>query len=386
MRKILLDIECFPNLFLLGFKDYKTKEGQIFEISKQQNDLEKIVDWCKKFEGFVITFNGIHYDQPVLSYICYHSTELENYPAEQIADKIHDFSSYIINNDFIDNKYKYYFKNWIPVDVYLHWSRMLRLSKKISLKSLGIQINYPVIQELPYPPGSYLNKKQIEEVRNYNYIHDLGILDKLLTHPIYLQGKPTTIEKEIALRRDIKKEYETSPYIYSWDAPKIASELLLSFKAKKENKKLWILKKELKDLSEEDYIALPLQNPNFKLLVFQNLFKRFEKVNQNNDRGFSEEVILIHGDTRLKISYGLGGIHNIMKNEIYKSTDNHIVKTSDVSSLYPNLIINYNCVKDKTLLNLYSSIKIERIIAKREGNKNKDAVLKLILNSFKKVC
>lgn len=99
--------------------------------------------------------------------------------------------------------------------MFLYWSQMTRISKKISLKSLGIQLNYPATQELPYKHDSYLTKEQLPKLREYNYKHDLGITEKLLTE----------MKDEVMLRADINKEHNL--YCWSWDAPKIASEALL---------------------------------------------------------------------------------------------------------------------------------------------------------------
>lgn len=295
-----MDIEVYPNCFLAGVKDLDSKEGRIFEISKYKNDLQECISFFNNFKSYMITFNGIHYDQPVLAYICQDLNGSKD-NAITLTEKIHDFSSTVINADRIDSRYKYYFK-WTPIDLYMYWSRMLRLSKKISLKGLGIQINYPVVQELPYEPGTYLTKEQIEEVKVYNYKHDLGIMEKLIDHPVMWQGKPTTFRKQIQLRGNIHKEYNLNKFIYSWDAPKIASELLLSFYAKSQNMSSWELKKQ-----QEGYIGkgrLPLEDPKFKLPIFQKLFKDMSVAT----RDFHQDIIFLHKNTSLKISYGIGGV------------------------------------------------------------------------------
>lgn len=372
MRKMLMDIEVYPNCFLLGYKDYITKEGKVLEISKYKNDLKEIVKWCKSFKGYMITFNGIHYDQLVLAQICDNYEKLITLNSIDINYAIKSYSDNIINTEFVNYKYKKYFK-WTSIDLYLYWSKMLRLSKKISLKSLGIQIDYPVIQELPFEPNTFLKENEIKIVKDYNYIHDLGIMEKLLTHPIKWQGKPTTFEKQIKLRQNIYKEYKLPKEIFSWDAPKIASELLLDFRVKNEGGNKWELRKE--SYSEKD--SLSLQNLDFKLIEFQNLYKEMS----NASRSFKKEIILIKNNTRLKISYGIGGIHSINNNEIYIEDKDNYIYTSDVSSLYPNLIINYNTIRQPIVLKQYSKIKDERMVAKKEKNKNKDVTFKLILNS-----
>jgi hypothetical protein len=49
--------------------------------------------------------------------------------------------------------------------------------------------------------------------------------------------------------------------------------------------------------------------------------------------------------------------------------------------MYPNLIINYNLLRQPEVLNLYAAVKADRIEAKKNKDKSKDALLKLILNS-----
>lgn len=55
--------------------------------------------------------------------------------------------------------------------------------------------------------------------------------------------------------------------------------------------------------------------------------------------------------------------------------------TSDFESLYPNLIINYNCIRFPEVLKRYSEIKDERVEAKINGDRTKNLFSKRILNS-----
>lgn len=55
--------------------------------------------------------------------------------------------------------------------------------------------------------------------------------------------------------------------------------------------------------------------------------------------------------------------------------------TSDFTSLYPNLIINYKTIRFEEVLQIYNQTKIDRVEAKKSGKKSKDKLLKLVLNS-----
>lgn len=360
-QKVIMDVEVYNNVFLLGIQDVDTKEKKLWEISDRTNEYDQIVNFVNNFNQYMITFNGIHYDIPILLYIVHN--KLTN--VEEYLQKLKEWSDYIINNDFWWNnhdlkKYKYQ-KQWIDIDLYLYWSKMLRLSKKISLKGLAIQMNYPVVQELPFDPSMSLNHAQIDELKHYNSVHDLSITQLLYDNMI----------NEVKLRQYIGNTYDLK--CYSWDAPKIASELLLQEYCKLSNQD----PKYVKSLKFEHKNKLELHQIDFKLDCFKKLYKGMS--NALNE--FSEEIVLLEGNTALKLTYGKGGGHSVNKNESYYTDKNICVVTSDVASLYPNLIINYNLLRQAEVLDLYTKVKSDRIEAKKNKDKSKDALLKLILNS-----
>lgn len=360
-QKVIIDVEVYNNVFLLGIQDVDTKEKKLWEISDRTNEYDQIVNFVNNFNQYMITFNGIHYDIPILLYITHNKlTNIEEY-----LQKLKEWSDYIINNDFWWNnhdlkKYKYQ-KQWIDIDLYLYWSKMLRLSKKISLKGLAIQMNYPVVQELPFDPSMSLNHVQIDELRHYNSVHDLSITQLLYDNMI----------NEVKLRQYIGNTYDLK--CYSWDAPKIASELLLQEYCKLTNQD----PKYVKSLKFEHTNKLELPFIDFKLDCFKKLYKGMS--NALNE--FSEEIVLLEGNTALKLTYGKGGLHSVNKNESYFEDETTIIKTSDVASLYPNLIINYHLLRQPEVLKLYTNVKSDRIEAKKNKDKSKDSLLKLILNS-----
>jgi len=360
-QKVILDVEVYPNVFLLGIQDVDTKEKIVYEISDRLNEYDKVVKFVTTFNQYMITFNGIHYDIPILLYII--NNKIDN--VENYLQKLKEWSDYIINNDFWWNdselkKYKYQ-NRWIDIDLYLYWSKMLRLSKKISLKGLAIQMNYPVVQELPFDPSMSLNHAQIDELRHYNSVHDLSITQLLYNNMI----------EEVKLRQYISNTYNLK--CFSWDAPKIASELLLQEYCQITNQD----PKYVKSLKFEHTDKLELPFIDFKLDCFKKLYNGMSKALNE----FSEEIVLLEGNTTLKLTYGKGGLHSVNKNESYFEDNENEIKTSDVASLYPNLIINYGLLRYKEVIELYTRVKSDRIEAKKNKDKSKDALLKLILNS-----
>lgn len=360
--KILYDIECYKNVFICSIKDVDTKKVTIWEISHRKNDLEYIKKFFTTFNKYLISFNGIHYDNCMVMYVI--SNEFEN--VKQLLAKTKEFSDYIINTDawWRENKsltkYKYH-NRWVDVDLFMYWSKMLRISKKVSLKGLAIQLNYPVVQELPFDPSLELEDWQIDELIKYNSVHDLGILDLLLTSMI----------EEVKLRQYISEKYRLN--CMSWDAPKIASELLLKEYCTITNND----PREIRGYRFTHDEKLELPEINFQLDCFKTVYNEM----CNAFDSYSKEVILLQGKTKLKITYGKGGIHSVNKNEAYYEDENNTIITSDIASLYPNFIINNALFRFKQVLDIYTKVKSDRIEAKRNKDKSKDALLKLILNS-----
>jgi hypothetical protein len=360
-QKVIYDVEVYSNCFLCAIQDVDSKEKIVWEISDRINEYDNVVEFFNKFNQYLISFNGIHYDNCIMMYIIHN--KLDN--VDSYLQKLKEWSDYIIHNDFWWNdkelsKYKYHNK-WIDIDLFLYWSKMLRLSKKLSLKGLAIQLNYPVVQELPFDPAMSLNHAQIDELRHYNSVHDLGITELLYNSML----------SDVKLRQYINETYNLK--CYSWDAPKMASELLLQEYCK-------ITKKDpkyVKSLKFEHTNKLELPEINFKMECFRDLYSEMsDSLNE-----FSKEIIIIKNNTTLKLTYGKGGLHSVNKNESYFEDANTIIKTSDVKSMYPNLIVNYKLLRQSEVLELYTKVKSDRIEAKKNKDKSKDALLKLILNS-----
>ena len=120
------DIEVYPNYILVGFKEHLKPNYYFFEISEYVNNRKKLIEFLKPHH-ILISFNGVHYDNVILNAIIKNHTD-----TLRIVKAVNDA---IIRDDY-DN-YKFYKKKTFKstdVDLYLYWSKMLRLSMKISLK------------------------------------------------------------------------------------------------------------------------------------------------------------------------------------------------------------------------------------------------------------
>lgn len=374
----LLDIETFESMFFVGIKNYRTQEIITFEISEWQDDRKALYKALKSFDGYLVTFNGVWYDEMVLKFFTKNFKKLKYVPVQILLTTLKQFSDFVINdNHEVISTVKYERVGWTSIDLFLYWSKMLRLSKKISLKSLGIQLGHEEVQELPYHPNHILDKEEAEQVKRYNVVNDLGILEKLFNR----------MKPDIELRYYINKNYSLE--CWSMDAPKIAGELLIEDYCRKiypnlPGAKYHEAKKEFKSIRYPEFTGtigelLGDFNISFKLPEFQKLYDHMCK----STRDFSFEFPLLHeaSGTKIMLTYGIGGCHTVNENEYYVS-DQHQIVTSDYGSLYPNIIINWNCIRFLEVLAKYISVKEERMIAKKNGDKAKDTLYKLILNSL----
>lgn len=383
MRSHIIDLEVYPNYYLAGIRDFKEKTTFTFEVNDKKDERQELYEYLINYDGYLVGFNTLHYDEVLLKYFMKDYKRLSQLDVDDFLLDMKEFSDKVIRCEdvpayFDEIKWYKWYKDyqWTSIDLYCYWSKMLRLSKKISLKSLAIQLNHGHIQELPYHHTQHLSHEEMEEVYRYNTENDLMITEKLFVK----------MKEDILLRRYIEKEYQIP--CYSMDAPKIAGELLIKDYCEQtlDSSGYEDLDEYVREFKKQRYSFYGGKvrdimgdfKVNFVIPEFKSLYERM----MDSDRSFSDEFPLIHepSKTRIMCSYGVGGAHSIQNNEYYKSDDYQIV-TSDYASLYPNIIINWKCIRFPETLEKYRNVKSDRLVAKKEGDKTKDKLLKLILNS-----
>ena len=191
------------------------------------------------------------------------------------------------------------------------------------------------------------------------------------------------LKNDINLRVAITKEYKIN--LLSADAPRIASELLLDDYTKinytgndveEYKKEIRNTKFEKQDFRIGDY----LPKFNFKTLEFQELYNEI----CNSINTFSRDIkFRNYNGEYLILQFSNGGIHSKNTNQKYFSTETEKIISSDVESLYPNLLINYKFFNDNiiSLANIYKEVLRKRIAAKKIKLEPDNTILKLVLNS-----
>lgn len=384
MRKELFDLECYKNYFCCGIKELNATKRSFYEISEERNDLDLIYQWFTNYDGFLISFNGINYDEPLIKYLLQNYNKYKNLNWIDICLDLKFFSDKIINDSFDEDvkKIRYIKSKWISIDLYLYWSKGLRISKQLSLKALAIQLKYEVIQELPYKPDTILKIEDLPKLRHYNQQHDLGILELLCNK----------MDEDIKLRAYIKSEYGLE--CWSMDAPKIASEYLLEYycqntynsSVRDDNfEPYWKYKKRIRDNRYEPTpwrIADYLPQVDFKTKFFQDIYTDIS--NSYNTDNFLKQIPFHQNNHSVMLSISQGGIHSVNNFQIYKESEDYYIIDADVAGLYPTLFRKYKFLRKELhlLLEKYVQMIDDRTVAKRAGDKKKDTFLKLCNNAF----
>lgn len=63
------DIEVFPNFFSVTVKNTESGIHKFFQISEKRNDMPEIIKLFLNKKIIFVSYNGIHYDRPIISYI-----------------------------------------------------------------------------------------------------------------------------------------------------------------------------------------------------------------------------------------------------------------------------------------------------------------------------
>ena len=235
-NRVYLDVESLWSYFCVSFRVRgKPDFVVILEINPLtgQNDyllLVALIDYLIDQSIEVVTFNGNDYDLPLLNYIV-QNRYLAQFPLDTICSTLRQITNVLINSDayWLIPQFKLLRpNNFRSLDFFRYWTKLIRLSKNISLKAVGIQLGYPVVQELPiYHDSREITQEQIDILKHYNSVHDLMILVYMDTKKFNWQGSPTTFQEMIDLRYSAIVTYNFPLDALSWDAVKLGLAVLL---------------------------------------------------------------------------------------------------------------------------------------------------------------
>jgi hypothetical protein len=240
---------------------------------------------------------------------------------------------------------------------------------RVGLKEMQVTMEYPNVQEFVYDWNSPLPESKFDEMIQYN-INDVESTDELLNR----------CKKDIELRIAIEDEYGVK--VLSKDGVNIGMKII----AQKYLEKTGQSWNDIKDLrSPMDYIPLKdviLPFVKYDSPILQEMLETLrQQVVSPGRKGYEYKFVF----DNLRYTVGVGGIHSVNDPEIIIPKDDEVLIDCDVASLYPSMLIQHKFYPKHLgpeFLEVYSKIREERIEAKHNGNKVKDATLKLALNGL----
>lgn len=367
---IVFDIEVLKNIFTCTCKNTDTGITNTFEISSRKVDIEELYNYFKQ-DCYFVGYNNHHYDNPVLNYLFYLFTKdyFEYFSTRQITESVFRMSQIVIdkNSDFeLWKEYKYA-KNFLSIDLLtMLYSKALR----VSLKEMQVTMQYKNVEEFIVDWHQDLPEKDMDRLISYN-INDVESTEELLYR----------CKNDLELRVSIEDEYGIT--CLSLDGVNTGMKILEQEYIKHTGISKQVLEQLRSPCDQIDLEKVIFPWISFNTPILKDLLNNMKQLHNVSPGRKGYENTFVFGG--MKVTVGVGGIHGDCGIEIIKPSEDEILLDSDVSSLYPSMIIEHNLYPPhlgKEFLETYTNIRTRRLEAKKNKIKVVDKTLKLSLNGL----
>ncbi len=362
-RTLVVDTECFPNLWSIGFTRLSDGKALVMEHShRRQLDRDRVLRLM--MSNLIITYNGIGYDLPMIWKAIAGATNAE---LKQANDRI------IVGK----------MKPWharevlgveVPRDCFIRkdgsrsdgiWHIDLKEPQPnavIGLKSLAGRLHARKMQDLLYEPDTALTDDQMDHVLSYmgNDIDNTTLVFDALVEPL-------------ALRETFSRDYGVNLMSKS-DAQ--MGEALIKKRVEQE------INERVTKVETPSGTTFRFNPPSYlRFTPGSELEAIFARVRETDFivladgkvelPGWLSSMLIRLGDSAYQM--GIGGLHSTEKNRAVHADDDHALVDFDVASYYPAIIINsglYPRALGPKFIDVFRKIRDERVAAK---NRLKDA-------------
>jgi len=363
-EKLVFDIECYENYFLIAFTSLASGKVICFERTTNHDFNRDKLQWIVN-TFCLVSFNGINYDLPILAMALAGKT---NSQMKAATNEI------ILNGTRgSDVLRSYKVKSIKPNHIDLIEVAPLRASLKI----YGGRLHVPRMQDLPFHPETLLSHEQMAIVRWY-CVNDL-------TGTAFLHE---ALKEQLSLRESLSSEYGMD--LRSKSDAQIA-EAVIAEEMEKLNgrraQKPVIEPGTCYQYRVPHFIKYESPLMNWALNIVRNA--RFI-VSEDGNIGMPAEL----KELKLQIAngvyrMGIGGLHSSEQCAAHYADENTLLIDRDVTSYYPYIILNQGLYPQHlgpNFLHVYRQLVDRRIAAKHAGNKVIDDSLKITINgSFGKL-
>jgi len=354
---LFLNVESYPNYFLITFKLHNTNKFLQLEIDDITTFNPKLLSWIM-FNYRTVGFNSFNYDLLVLwaSY------------KEQYAPLLKDITNDLIINGKRDWEVKkeYGFQTFLTNHIDLIEVAPL----KGSLKLYGARLHTESIQDQPFDVDKELTEFEINELKQFN-CNQLCITEQLFDF----------MKERLDLRESLGNEYHEN--LMSKSDAQIAEVILVKEVAKLNGKRP--SRQDVEPGTVFRYEVphyIDYKTPELKKLLERIRMSKFT-VQPSGKMDIPEEVT---GAVKVNDGYyriGIGGLHSSEKTIAYKSDDKASLVDRDVASYYPRLITTlgiYPASCGPNFLVAYNHIIDVRLDAKAKKIFSRDKGLKIVIN------
>lgn len=288
-----VDIEVYASMFLFcGYKPKENKKYQ-YEISWRKNQIDGLIKHLLEEIEYMVSYNGIDYDNQVLQYIIDNHSLWYDKSAEEIIELIYAFSQELISSQNYEQSppYKEQHMDIKQIDVFkiFHYDNK---NRRVGLKWLEFSMDMPDIEELPIDfRKKDITEQEIEDTIKYcwndvdaTYMGYNYVIGKC-EHELYKD------KDKIQLRLDLIAERGLPHIAINWNDGKIGDELnkrrYLELTGMS-NSKLWEKIKSRKTRTQFTFGECFPKYWKFDTKEYQEFFKRIAKtkVNLNEKQEF----------------------------------------------------------------------------------------------------
>lgn len=340
---MLFDVEVFPNYFLCSFASFVTGQVISFEMTPGYPlDVQRFAWVLHSF--CLVGFNSKRFDEVICTLAV----------AGGNCEDLMTATGLLINHNMRPREVlDHYGLQPLTLD---HIDLIDVAPQKGSLKLYGGKLHSPVLQELPFAPGTWLSDQQITIVRHYNIAGDIQATG------FVLQG----LREQIDLRYKLGAQHGID--LRSKSDAQIA-EAIISKQVKAINGRS--TKKQKVEFGKR-YRYMPPAYMQFQTPFLQSLLQTWASTDFTVAPNGRMEIPPELGDCSFRIgrcSYqmGVGGLHTQEQRQCYVSDAANLILDRDVSSYYPYLILNSGVYPEQlgpAFQSVYRRIVDDRIAAK----------------------
>lgn len=352
----------------------------VFIIRKDRvDDLDLFINFVSRHK-ILVGFNSTKYDKYIVDYVYFiynrTSNGYINKTKVHIVTAIYNLSCELIDfgegfynifrSKYVDRNYRSPFINW---DI----QRILRLDQMfISLKQVAIALKWYRVQDLPYKPHDLIKFTGISNPHEdavIGEIVDYNLNDVLITALLFY-----TKQDEVELRLDVSKLYNVNCENESRSS--MASKLFAKFYCDAtgiDKRTLSNLRTHRKKIEFSEIIDTKIE---FETPYMQDILAELRRTTYGYGDKFKKTIKLNNKHFIL----AKGGLHSVDHPKIYTSTSKVIYVDADVTSFYPNIIINNNIYPAHLLAEAFINI-LKMILNKRVNAKHIVGKIKKLLKT-----